>query len=267
MGFLIALPFFSTGQEQKDRPTTFEDDLQLKWKTTKDSIQLMAINKLLAPIEMVVSDRTTNEEIQSFLLPAKDSIVLHAAQGIELDTLVKKVKKEWKFSYYIGHPKTISIDSNYLYRLPFKAHKKYEVSQGWNGKYSHKGTLSGYALDFQLNIGEPVHAARDGIVIKAIDWFTKQGGPELRNMANRIVVLHQDGTLASYVHLQYKGVLVNVGDSIKAGQKIGVSGLTGHTRGPHLHFVVRKERDISIPIYFKGYETIALKRGHRYKVK
>ena len=118
-----------------------------------------------------------------------------------------------------------------------------------------------------MQVGDPVYAARGGLVIKAIDWFTKQGGPELVKAANRIVILHEDGTMASYVHLIYKGVLVKEGDRIEMGQKIGYSGLTGYTNGTHLHFVVRKERDISIPIYFRGHEQKELKMGKKYSYK
>jgi murein DD-endopeptidase MepM/ murein hydrolase activator NlpD len=100
-----------------------------------------------------------------------------------------------------------------------------------------------------------------------IDWFTKQGGEELINSANRIIILHKDGTMASYVHLDYKGSLVQEGQRVVEGEKIGVSGLTGFTNGPHLHFVVRKENDIAIPVYFKGYMGKTLKRGKKYKVQ
>ena len=171
-----------------------------------------------------------------------------------------------RVSYYWGHKSLINPDLDYAYRFPFKKGKKYEVSQSFNGKFSHNDEKSKYAIDFQLNIGEPVYAAREGIVIKVIDWFTKQGGTELRNAANRIIILHSDGTFASYVHLDYKSSFVKEGETVKRGQKIGLSGLTGFTRGPHLHFVVRKENDIAIPIYFRGYEGKVLKQGKRYKV-
>ena len=42
----------------------------------------------------------------------------------------------------------------------------------------------------------------------------------------------------SYLHLSK--VNVNVGDTVMAGQKIGVSGNTGNSTGPHLHFSVKK---------------------------
>ena len=255
------------GQSKMDRPTTFEDDFSFAWRQDKDSIKLIAINKLYAPLEIILSSRKTKKELNSILVKKLDSTVVLQYKSQVLDSLKNYVNENLKISYYIGHPSVISPDSTYLYRLPFKKEKKYEVSQGWKGKRTHKGITSQYALDFQLDVGEPVYAAREGIVVKVVDWFTKRGGPALRNAANRIVILHKDGTMASYVHLRPKGTFVKEGEKVKKGQKIGISGLTGYTSGPHLHFVVRKERDISIPIYFEGYEGRELKMGKRYKIK
>ena len=53
-----------------------------------------------------------------------------------------------------------------------------------------------------------------------------------------VVIQHEDGTRAGYWHLQQNGVLVNVGDTIKQGQPIALSGKTGYSAIPHLHFLV-----------------------------
>jgi len=268
---LIILLFGTAGpmysQETPDRPTSYEDDLELFLGLRGDSVRYTIKNKLVAPIEIIVYTRKDDKEVEAHNIPAKDSLVLFQFNTTNIDSIRTLIKNEYRVAYFVGNAQDEDIDTDYLYRLPFKKGKKYEVSQGWGGKASHHGEKSYYAIDFQLNVGEPIHAARDGIVVLAIDWFTKKGGPELRNSANRIVVLHDDGTIASYAHLQYKGVLVKVGEKIAKGQKIGYSGLTGHTRGPHLHFVVRKARDIAIPIYFEGYPNQELKRRKRYKVK
>lgn len=254
-------------QKKPDEPTTYKDDLSFNWKKNEDTLRLIAKNKLLAPIQIYFYSRKDDSELNSFLLRPKDSIVLLKYKKKVSDSLLRvKINDSIRISYFIGHKDFIDPDPDYLYRFPFKKRKKYEVSQSFNGKSTHFSEKSRYAIDFQLNVGEAVHAARDGIVIKSIDWFTKQGGEELKNAANRIVIQHSDGTLASYVHLQYKGCLVKAGDRVIKGQKIGISGLTGHTNGPHLHFVVRKENDIAIPIYFKGYAGKVLKKGKRYKV-
>ncbi|KYG72899.1 M23 family metallopeptidase [Roseivirga echinicomitans] len=255
------------GQKQKDEPTSYLDDLSFEWINDLDTLKLVAKNELFTPIEIYFTSRETQEELRSFLLKPKDSLELIKYHGqIPESTYKSNFADSIRIGYVFGHDSVIEPDLDYLYRLPFKRRKKYELSQSFNGKFSHNSLESKYALDFQLNIGEPVYAAREGTVVKVIDWFTKQGGKELINAANKIIVLHSDGTLANYVHLDYKGSFVKEGDKVERGQKIGTSGLTGYTRGPHLHFVVRKGRDISIPIYFEGYEGKVPKIGKRYKV-
>ena len=263
--FLSSIHCF--GQKLKDEPTTYKDDLSLQWKKEADTLKFFAKNKLLTPIHIFFYSKKDNTELNSFVLMPKDSVyLLRYAGKLPDSTYISHFIDSVRVGYSWGHESLIKPDLDYLYRFPFKKRKKYEVSQSFHGKFSHNSERSRYAIDFQLDVGEPVHAAREGVVVKVIDWFTKQGGKELRNSANRIVIMHSDGTLAYYVHLDYKGTLVKEGDMVKRGQKIGFSGLTGYTRGPHLHFVVRKEKSIAIPIYFKGHEGKILKRGKRYKV-
>ncbi|NNF32915.1 MAG: M23 family metallopeptidase [Saprospiraceae bacterium] len=135
--------------------------------------------------------------------------------------------------------------------------------QPWNGKLSHFTRESKYALDFDMPEGDTICAARGGIVIRTIDHFTENGGKELKDKANQVVVLHDDGTMAFYVHLLHRGVLVEAGDTIRKGQIIGLSGNTGYSTKPHLHFVVREAPDKSVPMYFKGYQGRILKKGRK----
>jgi len=76
--------------------------------------------------------------------------------------------------------------------------------------------------------------------------------PSCKSLANYVLVLHDDGSIASYVHLKHKGALVSVGDRVEAGQDIGLSGNTGWSRGAHLHF------SVYVPT-FKGDQTLATK--------
>lgn len=265
--FLISIVTNGFGQKKADEPTSFQDDLTLGWKKNEDTLKLLAKSKLLAPIQIYFYSRKDSLELKSFLLKPKANVELITYAGELSDSIFKaQVSDSIRVSYYWGHQSLINPDLTYPYRFPFKKGKKYEVSQSFNGKVSHYSRKSKYAIDFQLNVGETVYAARGGLVVKVIDWFTKQGGKELEKSANKIVILHSDGTFGTYAHLHYKGSLVKEGEQVDKGQKIGISGLTGYTNGPHLHFVVRKENDIAIPIYFKGYSGKQLKQGRRYKV-
>ena len=83
-------------------------------------------------------------------------------------------------------------------------------------------------IDFTVPTGTPVKAAGPGTVQKAA-----QGGA----YGNEVVIRHQDGTYSQYAHLSK--ISVSAGRHVKGGQKIGLSGDTGNTSGPHLHFEIR----------------------------
>jgi murein DD-endopeptidase MepM/ murein hydrolase activator NlpD len=87
--------------------------------------------------------------------------------------------------------------------------------------------------------GTKIHAARKGVV-RRLKKDGKKGGwnKKYRAEGNYIVIQHDDGSMSGYWHLQYNGVLVNVGDTIQQGQVIGLSGRTGYALFPHLHFLV-----------------------------
>jgi Membrane proteins related to metalloendopeptidases len=86
-----------------------------------------------------------------------------------------------------------------------------------------------------------VLAAREGTVLQAEDGVRDAGDPAAANAAraNHVRILHDDGSMALYAHLQPDGVLVRVGERVRQGQRIGLSGNTGFSTAPHLHFAVQ----------------------------
>jgi murein DD-endopeptidase MepM/ murein hydrolase activator NlpD len=128
-------------------------------------------------------------------------------------------------------------DSSHIYQLPFKNKKKVFLIQAYESKMSHVGER---ALDFKIKKGTAICAARDGIV-SAMRKDSNKGGlkPENLSDGNYVSIQHEDGSVAHYWHLQKEGVLVNAGDTVKAGQPIGISGNTGYSAFPHLHFEVQ----------------------------
>ena len=128
-------------------------------------------------------------------------------------------------------------DSSYIYSLPFENKKNVFLIQGYESMFSHKGEK---ALDFKVRMGTKVCAARDGIVISMRKDSGKGGlKPENLSDGNYVAVQHSDGSVAYYWHLEKDGVVVNVGDTIGTGQWIGLSGNTGYSAFPHLHFEVQ----------------------------
>ncbi|MET0392366.1 MAG: M23 family metallopeptidase [Chitinophagaceae bacterium] len=128
-------------------------------------------------------------------------------------------------------------DSSYIYTLPFANRKKVFLIQAYESKMSHRGER---ALDFKVKKRTRICAARSGVVIAARE-DSRNGGlkPEHLSDGNYVSIRHEDGSVAHYWHLQQEGVMVSTGDSVKTGQWIGLSGNTGYSAFPHLHFEVQ----------------------------
>jgi murein DD-endopeptidase MepM/ murein hydrolase activator NlpD len=83
-------------------------------------------------------------------------------------------------------------------------------------------------LDFRASTGTPVHATNAGTVILARPLYFE---------GNCVMLDHGQGLVTIYMHLsEFK---VKEGEKVKAGQLIALSGGTGRSTGPHLHFAVR----------------------------
>ena len=144
---------------------------------------------------------------------------------------------EWNYS--MGDCRTAKHRDSHLYLLPFAHGTKHIVSQGYHGSFSHAGPGKEFALDFTMPEGTPVHASRAGTVIRVIQSSNRHGPTEsYEKDANLISILHEDGSVAEYLHLRQNGAVVEMGDRISASQLIGFSGNTGRSLGPHLHFHV-----------------------------
>jgi murein DD-endopeptidase MepM/ murein hydrolase activator NlpD len=161
---------------------------------------------------------------------------------------------------------TPNIDS-YVYELPFRKGDKYKIVQGYGGLFSHRHIA---ALDFEMPVGTPVHAARGGIIYSYKD-NSDEGGifSKYKNKANYIIIQHDDGSFGCYWHLQKNGVLVKKGN-VKKGQQIGISGATGLVLRPHLHFSVKLKLNYEMNSFTKTkFNTTKgitlLKRGETYE--
>ena len=139
------------------------------------------------------------------------------------------------------------------YRFPFQSGQSFKVAQSFHGEISHTGKFE-FAVDFMMPEGTPVCAARGGMVVKLENDFQKGAwDPALLEKANIIQILHDDGTIGSYGHLQYHGASVSLGQQVSAGDVIGHSGRTGMIHDPHLHF------HVELPIDGNNFRSIAFK--------
>ena len=130
----------------------------------------------------------------------------------------------------------IKDDSSFVYHLPYETNKTHLLVQGYFSHYTHKHRA---ALDFKMKRGTKICAARAGVVVR-IKNDGKRGGSNTRYRpdGNYIVIQHEDSSRTGYWHLKHKNVFVKVGDIVKEGQVIGLSGKSGYSYFPHLHFIV-----------------------------
>jgi murein DD-endopeptidase MepM/ murein hydrolase activator NlpD len=140
-------------------------------------------------------------------------------------------------------------DYEYLFPLDMRAPR---VEQAWGGAYSHADAENRHAVDFAADPGTTVLAARDGVVMQL--EAGDAGATARDGRANLLRILHDDGSMAVYAHLA-PGPLVQPGQRVRRGQPIGVSGNSGFSTGPHLHFAVQVNRGMhleSIPFRMFG---------------
>lgn len=116
---------------------------------------------------------------------------------------------------------------NYGYDLPYRKGEIYKITYVYNN-----------ALDFDMPEGTQVLAVRDGLVIEIVQ-DNNNGCPsaDCAKYVNYVGILQSDNTMSKYFHLKYKGVKVKMGDKVKKGDVIGLSGNTGQSTEPHLHFL------------------------------
>lgn len=142
------------------------------------------------------------------------------------------------------------------YVLPWPVGVTHKVAQGNCGAASHMGTQR-YAYDIKMDIGTSIVATRAGTVVEFEEGNSDGGGCSKLNF---LKIQHSDGTIANYLHLTHNGVLVSLGQSVTQGMAIALSGNSGCSSGPHLHFMVQTndEKD-TVPLTFSN--TKANKRG------
>jgi murein DD-endopeptidase MepM/ murein hydrolase activator NlpD len=166
-----------------------------------------------------------------------------------------------KLRYVMGSPEA-HHDASVLYLTPFDVNGRFQITQGFDGKMSHQDPQNKYAVDIAMPEGTPVYAARGGVVMEVENDFYESGMKQSNlSRANNIRILHDDGSIAVYAHLQLEAAQAYPGLKVEAGQLIGYSGNTGFSSGPHLHFAVQINNGmelISVPFKFASGNSAAL---------
>ncbi len=237
-------------------PAVAEPVARLTLETADDQITAWAENTLAGPIEV----RLHQADLRPRELPVRADpplparAVVPGLQRAIVATLTNERKAQLRMEVVLGDPNARPRDIEYLYPLQSDT---VQVEQGYGGSYSHNDAQNRYAVDFGADIGTPVLAARAGIVMQVEADFDRGGlnAEKYAGGANFVRIVHDDGTMALYAHLKLDGVLVRVGQRVRKGQTIGLSGNTGYTSGPHLHFALHANRGMkleSIPFRMFG---------------
>ncbi|MBS9720669.1 peptidoglycan DD-metalloendopeptidase family protein [Tianweitania sp. BSSL-BM11] len=98
------------------------------------------------------------------------------------------------------------------------------------GSYGKGAGKAGDGIDIAVPEGTPVKAAENGVVIYA--------GDGLKEFGNTVLVRHENGLVTVYGHAS--SLKVQRGQTVKRGQELALSGMSGSTESPKLHFEVRK---------------------------
>ena len=216
-----------------------------------------ADNRLAGPVQVRLSFIRARNVVGAPPLPARAIV---PANGSVLIARIGSAdpaspgSSELSLDAVPGDPNARPRDVEYAYPLGGDG---VQVTQGFGGGWSHGDDASHYAVDFAAPIGTPVFAARAGTVMQVERDFDRAGLDleQYGGRANFVRIVHDDGTMALYAHLREGGVLVRVGQRVEKGQQIGLSGNTGFTSGPHLHFALQVNRDmrlVSIPFRMFG---------------
>jgi murein DD-endopeptidase MepM/ murein hydrolase activator NlpD len=233
--------------------------------------RLQALNSSSVPLTFSIQFNTRKYRVEG---PARLTKTLAAGDSVLLPVVepadgVGGSRQVYHCQWTIGNTNA-EHDDQLEYMLPYASGQSFRVLQGFGSRFSHTGTEQ-FAVDFKMDEGTPVHAARGGVVARTVASNSRGcWKDDCAGYANYIVILHDDETTGEYYHLQKDGVLVKVGDRVVAGQKIGLSGNTGHSALPHLHFGVYRAIDQgqeqSVPFRFLSADGIVEqpRRGGMY---
>lgn len=236
---IIGILASCAGSSKFPAETHYEFTYRFNQSYANDTISFRLINPLMCPLRVQLAKSTGLTDLENSF----GTIVLREKLDTTVSFYYPGLKTE-RAKYVVRYGDLNKpIEKNTL-SYPFPEGKKYKIIQGYNGRFSHNTVYSIYAIDFNLQTGDTITAADDGYVVGLIEDYKGHGtSKEWRDndKSNYITVYHpHSGLFTQYVHLNYKGTLVNLGDKVSRKQPIGISGMTGFTTTPHLHFNVKK---------------------------
>lgn len=111
----------------------------------------------------------------------------------------------------------------------------------------HDATDTGLRTFEEQAIGVPVFAVWDGVVVARDDGHPDMNTVPSGQPANFVAINHGSGRVAWYLHFKMNSVAVQTGEFVRAGQQIGLTGSSGNSTGPHLHFSLYENGQVVEP--------------------
>jgi len=241
LSLLIAFLLLSSCAYIKNLPDEQFYEFMNEHKVTyvNDSLKFHMINPLRCPLRVKIKSNPGDKELE-----AKIGVITLSELNDTIISIHYPDKLKSQSTRFISNRGDLNKEirkNNVAY--PFVNGKEYTIIQGYNGKFTHNSIKSKYAIDFDLKIGDTITSVDDGYVVGVIEDYIDYGLSKKwreNDKSNYITLYHpHSGLFTQYVHLDHKGSLVNLGDHIKKNQPIGLSGMTGFTTTPHLHFNVK----------------------------
>ncbi len=205
--------------------------------------QLWVDNDLSGPVEVRVSSaaRASGLPVQR-LLPTRGS---HRLAQFDAP-----IRLRLQLEAVPGVPGAHAQDVTYT--LPLQL-PQLRIGQLPEGRFSHSDEENRHAIDFAAPFGTPVLAARAGTVMQVAGEHAD--APGRLKEANFVRILHADGSMAVYAHLQRGSLEVVPSQRVETGQVLARSGNSGYSSGPHLHFAVQVNAGMrlrSVPVRLVG---------------
>lgn len=173
------------------------------------------------------------------LLKDKNELIVNLSQEeIELNNQLeqfevdkKEIEKQLEELARQNAIKASITPSKSGYISPLIGRTKANITTTYNGYRGHTG------VDFAIKSGTEVVAVKSGTVV--ISDCLKNANGSYRSYGEYVVIDHHDGTMTLYAHGLPNSRTVKKDDEVLQGQTIMLSGSTGNSTGPHLHFEVR----------------------------
>ncbi len=209
----------------------FDQDTYLRTLSSITDSIIFKNNVNLGRVRSIVA------EDQNIMIWAPTNRLIKVSEQIKIDSIWVTAYEHYapwdsnKIDIYNFDPKTFNDTINIRLYDPFFGYNwKMPLDQtAVTSPFGYRWRRWHYGTDLDLNTGDPVYSAFDGIVrIKSYDRY---------GYGYYIVVRHKNGLETLYGHLSKQ--LVDIGEEVKAGDLIGKGGSTGRSTGSHLHYELR----------------------------